>query len=235
MRADVRPHVAACASAPAHPPLRAEAGLSLLELLVAIALLGMLVLLLRDGFTLGHRVWERAGAQVSAAIEPVEAVQGLLRDRFTTLNPAWLAEGASSRVLFEGEAGRVTFFARPPDALGSGTYFRFVLAATPEGVLELAWHPDTDRRLLPAWQRAPLLDGVAQFSIAYFGPTATDQVPRWRDSWRGQPRPPERVRVSLSFGPSDRRVWPDLVVAPRAVVDSTCIFQPQARRCAGRT
>jgi len=218
----------------ARPP-RAQAGLSLLELLVSLALLGLLVTLLRDGFTLGHRVWERAGARLAARVEPVEGVQMLLRERLTAIYPAWRAEGDASRVQFEGLPQRMTFHARTPETLGTGTWHRFALSLSPQGTLELAWQPDTLTSPAAPWTASVLLSGVTVAEFAYFGPTRTDPTGRWRDSWRGQPRPPELIRLRLGFAPGDPRVWPEMLAAPRATVDATCAFEPNTRRCAGRS
>jgi len=212
-----------------------DRGFSLLEMLVALALLGLLVGLLHEGLTLGHRVWERAGARLAARIEAVEGAQLVLRDRLAGLNPAWLNEGDSSRVLLEGAPTSMTFFARGADAEASGTFRRLSVAATVEGRLELAWHPDTDRSPLPDWTRAPLLGGIAGAEFAYFGPTRTDPTPRWRDRWQGQEFPPRLVRLRIQFPAGDPRIWPELVVAPRATIDAGCTFDPQRRRCAGRS
>jgi general secretion pathway protein J len=212
-----------------------QAGLSLLELLVSLALLGLLVLLLRDGFTLGHRVWERSGARLAVRIEAVEGVQTLLRERLTAINPAWRGEGDASRVLFEGTPQRMTFHARPPDTLGVGTWHRFALSMSSAGTLDLAWQPDTDTSPIAPWTSAVLLSGVTGAEFAYFGPTRTDPTGRWRDNWRGQELPPELIRLRVSFAPGDPRIWPDLLAIPRAKVDATCAFQPEARRCAGRS
>ncbi len=217
----------------ADPRPSREAGLTLIELLVALVLLGMLFGLLQQGFALGHRVWERAGARGAATLGGVEAVQALLRERLATLNPAWsfLNEG---EVVFEGDPAGMMFEARPPDVMAPATFFRFALAATAAGTLELAWRPDTDRSPLAPWARTSLMGGIAGLEIAYFGPTRRDPVPRWRDGWRREPRPPHLVRVRVRFPPGDRRRWPDLIMEPRAEVDSLCDWDASTRRCLRR-
>jgi general secretion pathway protein J len=224
----------AAALPPASPRGRAEAGLTLLELLVALALLALLFGLLQQGFTLGHRVWERASIRAAAALDEVEAVQALLRERLAGINAAWTL-GNDGQVSLEGDSGRLAFDARPPEVMGPSTFFRYALTANAAGELELAWRPDTDRRPNAPWTRTAILSGIAGLEIAYFGQARADTAARWRDGWRGQPRPPRLVRLRILFPPGDPRIWPDLVVEPRPVVDAACEWDSNRRDCRGRS
>lgn len=212
---------------------RATAGFSLIELLVAFTILGLLFALLQDGFLLGHRVWERANLRAATRIEPVEGVQQYLRERISRAYPAWRPV-AGPEIDFVGEPQRLVFEAAPPDALRPATRQRHILSLNGQGALEIAWRPNTDRSLAGPYRRAVLVEGVNDLRISYFGPTGFDRVPRWRENWRAQIRPPQAVRIQLAFAPGDPRVWPDLVVAPRMSVDATCIFESTTRTCRGR-
>jgi general secretion pathway protein J len=79
-----------------------------------------------------------------------------------------------------------------------------------------------------------LLTGVRALEIDYFGPARPDMQRRWRVSWRGQPNLPELVRVRVAFEPGDPRRWPDLVVHPRATIDSLCRLDVVGHHCKGR-
>jgi len=212
---------------------RATAGFSLVELLVAFTILGLLFALLQDGFLLGHRVWERANLRAATRIEPVEGAQQYLRERISRAYPAWRPV-SGPEIDFVGEPQRLAFEAAPPDALRPATRQRHVLSLNGQGELEIAWRPNTDRSLAGAYRRATLVEGVRDLRISYFGPTGFDRVPRWRETWRSQIRPPQAVRIQVAFAPGDPRVWPDLVVAPRMSVDATCIFESTTRACRGR-
>lgn len=210
-----------------------EAGLTLLELLVSLALLGLLFTVLQGGFALGQRVWERATTRLAARIDAVEAAQVFLRDRIARANPAY-GRLAGGRVSFEGDQSRLTFDAPPPDAVGAGTYLRYTLAVGQEGELELLWKPDTHGSPLAPLNRSSILPGVAGLELGYFGARGGDPEARWHDTWRQQPRPPDLVRIRLSFPPGDGRIWPDLLVTPWATVDAGCVWVPTVRACEGR-
>jgi len=210
-----------------------QAGLTLLELLVALSLLGMLFVVLQQGLTLGQRVWERATTRQAVRLDAVETAQTLLRERLTRANPVFLRTG-DGEVTLVGDARAVTFDAPPPGVFGSGTYLRYTLSVTADNVLELAWKPDTDRSPAAPLIRNAVLGGVDRLEIAYFGVGRADRQPRWWSYWRGQPAMPLLVRLRVVFPPGDLRIWPDLLVAPRATVDAQCAWEPVTRNCRGR-
>jgi general secretion pathway protein J len=79
-----------------------------------------------------------------------------------------------------------------------------------------------------------ILAGVKSLEISYLDhvdlrdPGAT---PEWLNSWTGHQRLPALVRVHLEFDASDRRRWPDLVVAPRVTDAANCIFDVVSQDC----
>lgn len=214
-------------------PHAAEAGFTLIEVLVGFTILGLLFALLQDGFLLGHRVWERANLRAATRIEPVEGVQNYLRERISRAYPVWRPIG-DPQIDFSGDAQRFAFEAAAPDTLRPATRQRHILALNGEGGLDIAWRPDTDRSPTGPYQRTTLIDGVTALDINYFGATGFDRTPRWRNSWRAQIRPPQAVRIRLAFAAGDPRVWPDLIVAPRMSVDASCIYEATTRNCRGR-
>jgi general secretion pathway protein J len=46
---------------------------------------------------------------------------------------------------------------------------------------------------------------------------------------------PHLVRVHVEFTAGDRRVWPDLIVAPRIETDAACAVPNGARGCQDRS
>jgi hypothetical protein len=79
-----------------------------------------------------------------------------------------------------------------------------------------------------------LARGVRELDLAYFGAVAPDTPGQWSPRWRRRSLPPELVRVRVGFQPGDRRRWPDLIVAPRAMVDADCALSAITHDCQGR-
>jgi len=206
---------------------RRQAGFTLVELLVAMTLLAFLSIALFGGLRFGARSWE-AVVDSSAGRDHIVSTQTFLRDRLGQLTlpgPAGrrrLANDADADDAgLERGPERLEFAAPWLSALSLGGLYRFTL-----------WHEDTgDGRLMLSWQPAEadpdaleelgdlageriLLDGVAEFSLSYYGAPDEDAEPEWLDQWENPDAPPLLVRVDLAFADA-RRVWPVFIVAPK--------------------
>jgi general secretion pathway protein J len=200
-------------------------------MLVALTLMGMLFLLLHEGLTLGRRVWERVPQRGGERLELAEGAQALLREFLSRTYPA----NRNGLVAFQGGPTGLQIVTATPPLLGGSGRITVWLTLGRNGQLEIAWLPDTERRLAVVPNRAILLSGVAAMEVTYFGIHAEDASPRWHPVWRNQPRQPLLVRIRLRFPPGDARVWPDLMVAPLIDTDAECVPNAEGLRCAGRT
>ncbi len=198
-----------------HPGRRAagrptpEAGFTLLEILVALVVLGMLVGMLAQGF--------RFGVNAIAVQARIVAVRG----------DEDAVERALRRMVEHMDAGT---FSTPPDMAGTAHHLEFVTdlpiaAASMQSLrVDAALDVDAKHRLVLRWRPhvgglrlapAPplseevLLTGVDQLTFGYLGGAAG-----WQDRWRSTELP-LLVRIHLAFPAGDRRSWPDLVGAPR--------------------
>ncbi|HZL00665.1 MAG TPA: type II secretion system protein [Caulobacteraceae bacterium] len=211
---------------------RSSAGFALIEALASLIIVGMICLMLIEGVGTGRRVWERMGAR-DAGGEAVDGAQATLRDRLEQTFPAPIADRSPIAIDFDGAAGDATFLSNPPNAARPAPLRRYRLSRTGAGELVLAGaaEPASGRDAAPT--RQVLLAGVRRLDIAYYGAQGQPPTKGWWTSWRGQPAPPEVIRVRVAFEAGDRRLWPDLIVRPSATVDSDCALDPVTGRCGG--
>jgi len=196
-----------------------QAGFSLIEMLIALALLAVIAAILVAGITDARRALgavDRRSAQ--AAVAPVQAVlQRLIKearpapDGSRTPDPERAFIGKPDRLSFvssfvpQGQYGGLRRYDIGLDASGPGSrrlmmQHRLDLAAT-------APAPPDDTRTV-------LLDGVEALRVRYFGALDQDTPPAWHDSWRHPVTVPLLVSVDITFVQGDRRQWVTLVAGP---------------------
>jgi len=210
-----------------HHRLPAEKGFTLVELLVALTLLGLISVVLFGGLRFGTRAWE-AGDRRATQLTQVQAVQALLRRRIAQARPPDLAATAAVEkdTVFAGESDILQFFAVVPSRAGVGGIYAFDLAAIEDdsGVrLELTWRlhrtedeiEPSDTPVAGLGGRRVLIDGLARAQFRYFGAPEPGEIADWNDNWHANAGLPELVAIEAEFPEGGGRAWPILHVAPK--------------------
>lgn len=209
-----------------------DSGFSLVELLVSLAILGLLSLMLLQGVFSGRRVWERLDSR-AVRLETVEDAQSALRDRLERAFPLTRYDASAPFADFQGEAKVVRFLAPPPLSARPAALRRYTLGLTTSGDLVLTSASDVALDAARASEQTVLLRNVRSVDFTYWGVAPPDNVERWRPTWRARPTTPQLVRIRLAFQPGDRRVWPELIVRPAANVGSACVVDATTGACRG--
>lgn len=217
-------------------PLRHEAGLTLLELLVSLVIIALLVPLVFGGFRFAVKVANRTDAVGRA--DEVSQIRGFLRRELSAAYPAFLGKSGEPQIDFSGTQQRLAFLAPTPDAAGGIARSRYVLrfvSASTGGQLVMAWRPVFGgSRMLDVSglsSDAVLLNDVRAVRFAYFGRASARDKLRWHHSWQNRRHLPALIRLHVVFARGDRRYWPDLVVAPMIAVASPCHYDLVSERC----
>ncbi len=186
-----------------------QAGFTLLEILVVLAVLGLLLagLLQENRFVLLG--WDRQ-ARLAAASEDLDSVERTLRHLIEHAAPAskWDA------VTFAGTAHSVTFTSVMPAALAGLPTRRADVELAADGArrLMLVWTPHLHAiRVGPPAQAiaTEILHGVKQLDLSYFPLQGASWVAAWHDT-----APPRLVRIRIVFADPDHGPWPDILAAP---------------------
>lgn len=199
------------------------AGFTLLELLVALTLLGLVMAVVFGELRFSARAWDAADARTQRSSELL-SVHSFLRQRFEQIyTPPRIrtADNSDTPPAFDGSGHAVTFLATMPANVSQGGYYQISLSAEPgtEGEeLFIAWRP-FDEEGMRTVANGPnnsrvLLEGVREVRFSYYGATSKNVAPQWWDIWPSRDTAPSLIRMDVAFADGDSRVWPELVVAP---------------------
>lgn len=217
---------------------RPQAGFTLLELLVAMTVLGVLTGLLASGLGFGARVWERERGQLDTSAE-MQLVQDVLRRLLAQAMPLSAppgdgSNGGNQEPSFVGRRNAIEFLGPPPAQSLTGGIYTYRLASEPSTggtrlVLEWRIRPPQPSRTRPRVTNAEpaeqdklqaphevvLLDHLGDAEFSFYGPTEDGGKAAWRNDWQNSTTPPQLVRVHVAFHQNDGRRWPELLVEPR--------------------
>jgi general secretion pathway protein J len=205
-----------------------QAGFTLVELLVAIVVLGILMALLFGGLRFGTRAWEHSDASVSDT-DDVRIVQTLFRQEVERACPRRLWQVSPPPVDFDGRAQTVTLLALAPLALDIPGCARVSFFAKPVGdSADLLFHIQPAVDSGPPRERT-ILHGIAGIEFAYLdGDGGTGA---WLPNWTNRRNLPSLVRVRVTFHTGDARIWPELFVSPRISGEADCTYDRATHSC----
>lgn len=187
---------------------RPDAGLTLVEMIVALALGALVVAFLAQGTGL-LRAFTRVADTVAAQDETLAVRDHLRRTLASTLTGGT----GTQRTVLAGIGDTVVFTVPGDRLLETGGPVRVTLAAIPEG-----------RSISLAETRAPaggsegrnrtrrLVEGAAAVAFSFFGGLSGDLTPSWSPEWTDPGTSPQLVRIDVRFPAGDKRRWPPFVV-----------------------
>jgi prepilin-type N-terminal cleavage/methylation domain-containing protein len=169
-------------------------GFTLLELLVVIAVFGLILAALTAGVRFAGQAWEIQQRRAERQGD-LDAVQNVLRQLI------------ASGIGFQGNAVSLHFVSTLPLALARAGLYDVELRMT-AGSLVLAWRPHFKG---PAQNleetETELTKGVTDIALSY-----STAAGGWQRVSQDRNAPPALIRVALELG--DGRTWPPLIVAP---------------------
>jgi prepilin-type N-terminal cleavage/methylation domain-containing protein len=211
----------------------AEAGFTLLEILIVLVLLGLLAAVLSGALYLGvsarARIDKAANDQADLA-----AFQRIVTNQLSRTYPDWIKVGPNQAIDFTGGPDHLAFLAPALMAQGQGLaeYSLSVADRNGQNVLLLSSTLSASGAP-PAWQTS-FASGLAGIKFAYFGPPRDGGSATWQNDWVMRTIPPELISIAVTFPRGDRRAWPVFVIHPEIDADVTCEIDASTHRCLGR-
>ena len=219
---------------------RRHGGFTLVELVLAMALLATMMLLLYSGIAFAMRSWD-AGAAVGGRTADRRIGQNFLRRELSELFPMRWKEAAQVRFAFQGEPHSLRFVSSRPPGLQMGGLSLVGLALEEDRetrlknlVMTRAMPDDEAKDFGPlerTEERNVLLAGLEAVSFSYFGSENDFTEPRWVDDWPYVSRIPQMVRVRIRTPEGE---LPEMVVRVMLGEEAGCLENSFQRQCRPR-
>ncbi|MDH2352284.1 prepilin-type N-terminal cleavage/methylation domain-containing protein [Bradyrhizobium sp. SSUT112] len=189
-----------------------DAGLTLVELLVVLALTGMLGALVASGLHTASGSLQRMLLR-NGENEELLTISRQMRQLLSRISSEKLGSWSNGVTRFEGSRDQIRFFAPLAPRFGAQDVVSYAVEFTEDGKLRIVWQLDREspsaRKTVPPARVEEILEGATDGAFAYFGPTDGQQA-QWTDSWRAQERLPQLVRLRFDW----RGQTEELIVAP---------------------
>jgi len=178
-----------------------DAGYTLLEMLVALVVFGLVMAGIAQTYRFGLTAWS-AGPRTITQPENLTALDAALTRMIAEALPGSMT----------GLPNGMAFTTRLPPEAGLSGLADVAIEISPGGTLTLRYGPHPAGIVLtalPPPATEPLAQGVTGLRISYLVPQPT--APAWSGSWSGGGLP-LLIRIHITF--ANGRNWPDLVAAP---------------------
>jgi len=199
-----------------HRSDRRERGLTLVELLIAITVLGMMMTILLQALQLASHAWNDR-ALTDDGITETTVVREWIRRELEQARPISITSENDERLLaFAGDSEAVTFVASLPAHLGGGglhwIVFRTVDAEDGRRLVMETEPFHADAPGASPRESRVLVDLIESARFEYFGSASADDPPAWHDAWVEMDYLPSLVK--LTFKESGESVWPAILAVP---------------------
>lgn len=207
-------------------------GFTLIEMVVALALTGLIAAAMFDALRFAQNSYRRVAIQGERASE-VFAAQQLIR---RLVESAYPEEDPAFGGGLRGTAARLELTAVADLASGAQGLNRYQLSEEVKAGkhnLTIRWAGQHVRlgnhQMLT---EEVLLPDVASVSWSYL-PAVEGELTaaQWSNEWSDRDRLPVAVRLRVTFPAGDPRVWTDVIAAPRLTDDANCAFDIVAQQC----
>ena len=209
-------------------------GFTLVELLVAILLLGMLMAGAWAGISTATKATRSGEALIDRTNRMRVAQEFIRRQLRNALALPYQTDSTNGETrTFEGEQDMMRFVAPMPGYLSrGGSYVQTLELRSARGGRELVfthqllngYDPDGGREA----EREPvvLIEGISRGTFEYRGLDDTGKLGDWKNDWDEPGAQPVLVRIKFEMAENSGYVWPDIVVPVLANSANAGFFDP---------
>lgn len=217
-----------------HQRRQDEDGFTLVEVLLATALLGIMMLLLTGSLRIGADSWE-AGEERLAKASRLFIVESFLRKHIASLLPvSGVNKNGEMEPAFRGSPTTLNYVAPLPDQLEGGGLYRFKLYVAGENdnlalrvlIVPYVSDPNQSSKAEPQpLDDLAIVEQVQSVKFAYYGPDPASNsraapvggapAGKWTENWSDY-QLPSLIRIDIEREGEDP--WPTVIIAPKTLM-----------------
>ncbi len=196
-----------------------DKGFTIVELLIAITLVGVIMTLVFSGIWTARRSWESVVTKIDAT-ESMRMAQGFLRRNISQARAVFVRQDDRLQILFQGDSTSLQFVAPAPvqqQVLASLYLYslRFVIGDSGKGEMQVTYmnyYPDRTSFDADEFEESfVLIEDVTGVEIYYFGQENDEDQARWMTQWGREDGMPNLIRFRISQADGDDE-WPELII-----------------------
>ena len=197
---------------------KSSRGFTLIEMLIALNLFGIILIVLYSGLRTGIRTWD-ATRDHTADLSRLRLMQGFVHKQLSQSQALkWTDEDQKMR-FFKGTPQRVDFISPLPANRDSGGLYRqsfeIIHQTASDKALYFRYqlrHPDLEINDPETTHARSLVTNIRQASFSYFG-VQNEKVARWHSHWEDTQSLPDLVKLRVD---NPDMPWPLLLVPVRS-------------------
>lgn len=193
-------------------------GFTLLELLIAISITGLILVLAYSGIRLSISSWQKTSHTINNE-EDLHLVYGFLRRQLAHIELPVRISASTTYQKFTGSARHMSFVAPLPGKHSSSSglqRFNLFISESQQGLqLQVNFFPEQNNVDMPSdiedFAPRVLAEGLESGRFSYFGALPPARSAAWHQTWSTPDALPQLVKVELSL--SNQAVnWPAMVI-----------------------
>jgi len=216
------------------------AGFTLIELVIALALMGVMVLFMYSGLAFGLRGWDAADTNGRRTADR-RIAENFLRREVAELFPMRWKDPLVLRLAFEGKPDLLRFVSVRPAGI-SVTGLSLVGVAVEQDtvkrtrnlVMRRASPGDEQKDFGPLAQGEAtiLFEDIDSVAFEYYGAENDFTDPKWVDTWEWPGRIPQLIRIRVRT--ADGSYLPEMIVRMMLSEEAGCLESQFQRVCRPR-